>query len=191
MSRLSVQVSLLAATLFSASVFVPTPGVSAGESITKAVCQVRPTKGNKCRGVVIFQATQDGKIRVTARIRGLSPGKKHAIHIHQFGDCRDLAGKSAGGHFNPKEQPHGLPPAAKRHAGDLGNLQADDSGAAKFSIVVDNISVAAENAVIGRAIVVHALVDDGGQPTGNAGARIGCGVIGIANPEWKHAKAKR
>lgn len=164
--------------------------LSAAESGLKAVCQVRPTKGNQCRGVVIFQETRDGKIRVMARIRGLNPGKKHAIHIHQFGDCRDLAGKSAGGHYNPAEKPHGLPPAAERHAGDLGNLEADDNGMAKYTIVVDNISLGGENSVLGRAIVVHALPDDGGQPTGNAGARIGCGVIGIANPEWKPAKKK-
>ena len=161
------------------------------DAASKAVCQVRPTKGNKCRGVVIFQETKDGRVRVMARIRGLNPGKKHAIHIHQFGDCRDLAGKSAGGHYNPEEKPHGLPPAAERHAGDLGNLEANDDGFAKYTIVVDNISIAGKNAIIGRAIVVHALPDDGGQPTGNAGARIGCGVIGIANPEWKPAVKKK
>ena len=161
------------------------------ETVSKAVCQVRPTKGNKCRGVVVFQETKDGRVRVMVRIRGLNPGKKHAIHIHQFGDCRDLAGKSAGGHYNPEEKPHGLPPAAERHAGDLGNLEANDDGFAKYTIVVDNISIAGKNAIIGRAIVVHALPDDGGQPTGNAGARIGCGVIGIANPEWKPAVKKK
>lgn len=164
-------------------------GAATAEEISKAVCQVRPTKGNKTRGVVIFQKTRDGRIRVTARINGLKPGQKHAIHIHQFGDCRDLAGKSAGGHFNPAEKPHGLPPSAERHAGDLGNLEADDEGRAKFSLTVDNISLGGgDNNIIGRAIVVHALPDDGGQPTGNAGARIGCGVIGIANPEWKPMK---
>jgi superoxide dismutase, Cu-Zn family len=31
-------------------------------------------------------------------------------------------------------------------------------------------------------VIVHAKPDDFGQPVGNAGARIGCGVIGIANP---------
>ena len=30
----------------------------------------------------------------------------------------------------------------------------------------------------GASIIVHAKKDDGGQPTGNAGGRIGCGVIG-------------
>ena len=182
---------LLAGLVIAVALTVGGSVARADDSISKAVCQVRPTKGNKCRGVVIFQETKDGRVRVMARIRGLNPGKKHAIHIHQFGDCRDLAGKSAGGHYNPEEKPHGLPPAAERHAGDLGNLEANDDGFAKYTIVVDNISIAGKNAIIGRAIVVHALPDDGGQPTGNAGARIGCGVIGIANPEWKPAVKKK
>ena len=55
---------------------------------------------------------------------------------------------------------------------------------ATLKITVDNISIAGEkNPIIGRAIVIHAKVDDGGQPTGNAGARQGFGVIGIAKPK--------
>lgn len=160
------------------------------EEITSAVCNVRPTKGNKCRGLVMFSTTKDGKVKVTAIIRNLNPDKKHAIHIHQFGDTRDLAGKSAGGHYNPDGKPHGLPPKAERHAGDLGNLEADGEGVAKYSIIVDNISVNGKNGVLGRAIVVHAEPDDGGQPTGNAGARIGYGVIGAQNAEWKRPAKK-
>ena len=35
-----------------------------------------------------------------------------------------------------------------------------------------------DNSVVGRAIVVHGKADDMvTQPTGNAGPRIGCGVI--------------
>ncbi|MEW6160540.1 MAG: superoxide dismutase family protein [Verrucomicrobiota bacterium] len=45
-----------------------------------------------------------------------------------------------------------------------------------------NISIAGtKNPIIGRSVIVHAKPDDGGQPVGNAGARIACGVIGIAN----------
>ena len=153
------------------------------ESVTKAVCVVQSTQGNKCRGTVIFQAQDDGSVKVTAHIMGLSPNQNHAIHIHQFGDTRDLSGKSAGGHYNPAGNPHGLPPAKNRHAGDLGNLRADGNGHASYTIVVRNITIDKNNSILGRAIVVHAKKDDGGQPTGNAGARIGFGVIGIANPK--------
>lgn len=146
-----------------------------------AVCVVMPTEGNACKGVVRFDA-ENMKIKVTAKISGLTPNAKHAIHIHEFGDTTDLSGKSAGGHYNPTDKPHGLPPNEDRHAGDLGNLTADDKGEATYELVVDNISIARRNnGIIGRAIVVHAMEDDGGQPTGNAGGRIGFGVIGIAN----------
>jgi Cu-Zn family superoxide dismutase len=33
--------------------------------------------------------------------------------------------------------------------------------------------------ILGRGVIVHAAPDDGGQPTGNAGARAACGVIGV------------
>jgi Cu-Zn family superoxide dismutase len=90
---------------------------------------------------------------------------------------------SAGGHYNPENHPHALPDSSNRHAGDLGNLQADDQGKAHYEITVDNISVAGtKNPIIGRGVIVHAKPDDGGQPVGNAGGRIACGVIGVANP---------
>jgi Cu-Zn family superoxide dismutase len=87
---------------------------------------------------------------------------------------------SAGGHYNPEGKPHGLPTTEERHAGDLGNLTADASGHAHYEITVDNISLSTgRNPVLGKAVIVHAKPDDGGQPTGNAGARLGCGVIQV------------
>lgn len=38
-----------------------------------------------------------------------------------------------------------------------------------------------KNPIIGRGVIVHAKLDGGGQPVGNAGSRIACGVIGVAN----------
>jgi Cu-Zn family superoxide dismutase len=153
---------------------------AAEEQMHNAVCVVEATEGNKCQGTVHFQTLPDGKVKVTAKISGLNPNQEHAIHVHEFGDVTDLSGKSAGGHYNPENKPHGLPPSKERHAGDLGNLEADGQGRAEYSLTVDNLTVMGKNAVIGRAIVVHAKPDDGGQPTGNAGDRIGVGVIGIA-----------
>ena len=89
-------------------------------------------------------------------------------------------GASAGGHFNPEGHDHGLPATEKRHAGDFGNVTADAAGKAKFSLVVDNLTVSKWNGVAGRSVIVHAKADDGGQPTGNAGGRVACGVIGVA-----------
>jgi Cu-Zn family superoxide dismutase len=147
----------------------------------QAIAVVHPTAGQHCHGVVRF--TQDGEsVKVVADLEGLNPGQKHAFHIHQYGDCSAPDGMSAGGHYNPDGHQHGLPDGQNRHAGDLGNVQADDQGKAHYEITVDNISISGQkNPIIGRAVIVHAKPDDGGQPVGNAGARIACGVIGIAN----------
>ena len=66
----------------------------------------------------------------------------------------------------------------------MGNLVAGANGVANYKEVLKNISlVGSKNSIIGRGIIVHAKADDGGQPTGNAGARVGIGVIGIVKPE--------
>jgi Cu-Zn family superoxide dismutase len=128
--------------------------------------------------------TQEGEsVKVVAEIEGLVPGQKHAFHIHQYGDCSAPDASSAGGHYNPEGHQHGLPETENRHAGDFGNVQADDQGKAHYEITVTNISVSGpNNPIIGRGVIVHAKPDDGSQPTGNAGGRIACGVIGVANP---------
>ena len=97
---------------------------------------------------------------------------------------------TAGEHFNPYGNTHGSPLDQKRHVGDLGNIQADESGRAYFKLE-DHLMMLYGNVnnVIGRAIVVHEREDDlgcGGNEeslkTGNAGSRIGCGVIALSGP---------
>jgi Cu-Zn family superoxide dismutase len=150
-------------------------------SVKQVVAVLHATAGNKCHGKVTF--TQEGdSVKVVAHVEGLNPGQKHAFHIHQFGDCSSPDAMSAGGHYNPEGHEHGLPDKEQRHAGDLGNLQADDSGKAHHEITVKNVTIAGtKNPIIGRGVIVHAKPDDGRQPVGNAGARIACGVIGVAN----------
>ena len=149
--------------------------------IPQAVAVLHPTAGQHCHGVVHF--IQDGDaVKVIADLEGLNPGQKHAFHIHQYGDCSAPDGMSAGGHYNPEGHQHGLPPTENRHAGDLGNVEADSAGKAHYEITVNNVSVLGQkNPIVGHAVIVHAKVDDASQPVGNAGGRIACGVIGIAN----------
>ncbi len=66
----------------------------------------------------------------------------------------------------------------ERHAGDLGNVVADDKGHVHYERIDPVISLKGPDTIIGRSIIVHALPDDyKTQPTGNAGGRLACGVI--------------
>lgn len=144
-----------------------------------AVAVLSPTAGNTVSGVVTFIKVKDG-VRVMAEISGLSPGP-HGFHVHEFGDCRDAHGDSAGDHYNPTNSPHGAPDAQQRHVGDLGNIVADEKGVAALDIVDSLLTLEGTHSIIGRSVVVHAGEDDyKTQPHGGAGARVACGVIGIA-----------
>ena len=153
--------------------------VASPDTLTKAICVLHPTEGNKVSGVVTFTKTDSG-IKIVADLEGLPPGK-HGFHVHEFGDCSSPDGTSAGGHFNPENQAHGAPDDAIRHVGDLGNVVAGNDGKAHYERVDTVISLGGKHSIIGRGIIVHAGEDDlKTQPTGNAGARVACGVIGIA-----------
>ena len=141
-----------------------------------AAAQLAPTQGNSVHGMVKFTEAHGG-VRVVAHLDGLTPGQ-HGFHVHDKGDCSAADGASAGGHFNPTGAPHGAPDDAQRHAGDLGNITADASGHAHYDRVDKNLSFDGPNSVIGKAVIVHGKADDlKGQPAGNAGPRVACGVI--------------
>jgi Cu-Zn family superoxide dismutase len=150
-------------------------------AVTKAVAVLTPTKGNDAYGTVYFMQKGE-QVMVRGRLAGLEPGSVHGIHVHQFGNITKADGTAAGGHYNPEGHKHGLPPNTPRHAGDLGNIKANSQGVAKFTKKVGNLTVAGhKNPVIGRGMILHSQEDDGGQPTGNAGARIAQGVIGVSS----------
>jgi Cu-Zn family superoxide dismutase len=166
--------------LFLTTSVCPVPaGASDGGGITKAVAVLHATQGSNVTGTVYFSRTPKGT-EVQADVMGLSPGK-HGFHIHEFGDCTAPDGTSAGGHFNPENQPHAGPDQAKRHVGDLGNIDADNSGNAHYDRTDTQLMFDGRDSIIGRGVIVHAGVDDlVSQPSGNAGPRIACGVIGVA-----------
>lgn len=140
----------------------------------RAVAVVHPKNESDVSGMVHFEKTETG-VLVKAEINGLT-GDKHGFHIHQYGDCTADDGTSAGGHFNPNQNMHAGPDATDRHMGDLGNIAAVD-GTAILEYVDNTISL---EQIIGRGVIVHGGEDDlESQPSGAAGPRIGCGVIGI------------
>lgn len=150
----------------------------------KAVCVILPVNKSGVSGVVFF-VSQAGRVHIHGKISGLTPGK-HGFHVHQFGDLTDeMKGESAGGHFNPHNMMHGAPDAQTRHAGDLGNVMANSDGVATIDQYDSQIKLDGPDSIIGRSIIVHDKADTFGQPTGNAGGRVGYGVIGWANPKSK------
>jgi Cu-Zn family superoxide dismutase len=166
----------------------PPTGSPAGRSakasapeIVKAIAVLHPQEGQPVHGVVTFTRVGN-RVRVDADVQGLPPNSSHGFHIHEFGDCSAPDFSSAGGHFNPEGHMHAGPQTPMRHAGDLGNLEANAQGRATKQLVVDNITLGSgPDNVLGRAVIVHANSDDlKTQPTGNAGGRIACGVIGVA-----------
>lgn len=146
------------------------------EKRAAAVAMLNPTAGNSTRGTVYFVPVKDG-VRVVAHVTGLTPGK-HGFHVHEKGDCSAPDGTSAGGHFNPEKAQHGGPHSTARHAGDFGNITANEAGVAHYDSVDHHLKLEGISSVIGKAVIVHAQEDDlKTQPTGNAGARVACGVI--------------
>ena len=145
--------------------------------ISKAVAVLHPTDGFDAKGTVYFTAVENG-VQVTAEISGLSEGNK-GFHIHQYGDCTAANGTSAGGHFNPEGMDHAGPTDAMRHMGDMGNITANAQGNAMIDYVDKTIHI---NMILGRGVIVHNGEDDlSSQPSGAAGPRVACGVIGVAS----------
>jgi superoxide dismutase, Cu-Zn family len=142
-----------------------------------ATAEMKSASNSQVSGTVTF-SEKDGKVEVAVDLKGLKPGE-HGFHIHEKGDCSSPDAKSAGDHFNPDKKEHGAPDAPAHHAGDLGNLTAGEDGTVKTSTTVDFLSVGdGPNSAVGKAVIVHEKQDDmKSQPSGNAGARVACGVV--------------
>ena len=168
---MSVPMVALSALLLSACAAMP-GGAPA------AAAKLEPTRGNTTSGTALFKQAGEG-IVLTVRVEGLKPGAEHGFHIHEKGDCSSGDGMSTGGHFNPAGKPHGKHDDAERHAGDLPSLKADANGRAEATFTLGGLGIGGGAAdIVGRGLIVHAQPDDyKTQPTGNAGARLACGVI--------------
>jgi Cu-Zn family superoxide dismutase len=152
----------------------PEKAAAAPKSLTAAL---EPKSNSKLTGSVTLTEV-DGGVRVQLAVAGVKPGK-HGAHVHEKGDCSAPDGASAGGHFNPGGHPHALPAADPRHLGDLGNIEVGADGKGELDITVKGATLedGKPESYVGKAIIVHEKTDDGGQPTGNAGGRIGCAVL--------------
>ncbi len=153
---------------------VSCPALAKTASVTLTATQ----PGSNVSGSVLLEETEGG-LKVTANVKNI-PAGKHGFHFHENGSCAD-AGNAAGSHFNPDAVSHGLLSKdgfTGAHAGDLGNLEVAPNGSGTYEAVIPGLSLSegAHN-VSGRSVILHAKEDDFGQPTGNAGDRVACGVI--------------
>jgi Cu-Zn family superoxide dismutase len=134
--------------------------------------------GSPIVGAVNFEESAEG-LKVTAEVKG-APAGAHGFHIHENGSCGE-EGKAAGGHFNPDNAPHGLLSKdgfSSAHAGDLGNLEIAADGTGRIQTTLPGLSLSeGKYNVRGKSVILHEKGDDFGQPTGNAGGRIACGII--------------
>lgn len=157
------------------------PGVPLTPATKQVIATIGPASESNVTGMAVF--TQNGdQITLTIEIQNASPGI-HAVHIHENGDCSAPDGKSAGGHWNPTDVAHGKWGVGEFHLGDIGNITVGEDGTGSIELTTDlwEIGTGSDIDVVGKGIIVHADADDFiSQPSGNAGARIGCGVIALA-----------
>lgn len=136
-------------------------------------------EGSTLEGTAIFNQTPEG-VGIEAEIINVSNPGKHGFHVHEKGSC-DEGGNAAGGHYNPDQVQHGdlmQHGHTMAHAGDMGNITVDESGKALYSGFLPGVSLTeGKYNINGLAVILHEKEDDFGQPTGNAGGRIGCGII--------------
>lgn len=149
-----------------------------------AFADIVPTQRDpKPFGTARLLETRSG-VEVTVRLTGVPPGE-HGFHVHEFGDC-GAAGEAAGGHYNPLKTTHGMvvkDGVRSSHAGDMGNIVAKGDGTAELVLNLPEVTLSpGPLSLDGRALVLHEKPDDFGQPSGNAGLRIACGVIRLIVP---------
>ncbi|KWX67280.1 superoxide dismutase family protein [Mycobacterium sp. NAZ190054] len=172
-------------------------GTAAGETLT---ADLKSPDGTTVATADI--AFSDGYATITVEATGgeLAPGF-HGMHIHSVGRCEansvaPTGGppanfNSAGGHFQvPGHSGH---PAS----GDLSSLQVREDGSARLVTTTDAFTAEQLLAGAGTSIIIHEKADNfanipperyqqvNGDPppdqttlaTGDAGARVACGVI--------------
>ncbi len=141
---------------------------------TQAKAAIEEIAGSGVSGTATFTQQDGGGVEVEITVEGLSAGQ-HAVHLHT-GTCDNI-----GNHWNPTQEAHGKREGGEQfHRGDIGNIEVGNNGKGTFSLTADDWSIGGEEAtnVLNKLVIIHAGADDfTSQPSGNAGDKIGCGVI--------------
>ena len=158
----------------------------------------------KLKGELLFTQSRPGAlVHIRGRICGWSTEDigEHGMHVHEGNTLPRpgeewegplCCGKGLGAHFNPYKRQHGGPQDQERHVGDLGNILVkklckdcktwcSEVNIKDSVITLDRSSPAC---ILDRGMVIHSGRDDLGRggnkeslKTGNAGSRIGWGII--------------
>lgn len=151
---------------------------------------IRDVNGDRLGTVLLRQ--KDGYVKVRATLHSVPEGF-HGFHVHDVGICDPNAEGgpflSAGGHYVGDGTTHG------DHAGDMPSLLFRSGGNARLAFRTDGFMLAELRAGDGAAVMIHAGLDNfaniperytvDGVPgpdattlaTGDAGARMACGVV--------------
>lgn len=150
--------------------------VAAGQ---KATARLQQASNSGVSGQVSFESSGDGAVKITVEVSNLPEGK-HALHLHENGDCSAPDATSAGGHWNPTNKQHGKRGEGEFHKGDIANLEAGSDGKVSWSEDIEGWTIGGPDStnILNKAVIIHSGADDfTSQPTGDAGSRIACGVI--------------
>jgi superoxide dismutase, Cu-Zn family len=156
-----------------------TLGAAAAQESLTATATLKDRAG-KTVGTATLRDTPNG-VLIRLKVAGLEPGER-AFHIHAVGRCDPPSFQSAGPHFAPRGDQHGLLARDGYHEGDLPNLHVPADGRLSIEVFNNEVRLRPGDESLfdhdGSALVIHAAADDyTSDPAGNAGDRIACGVV--------------
>jgi len=168
-------VATIAVVVFLAIDSVTKPPQDRARCVVYAGCDASGTS----MGVIELEA-QGSRTLARCRLSGLTFGL-HGLHVHESANFTEGCGSTLG-HYNPRSNNHGGPLGVARHLADFGNIMGNVSNDSVTEVLAD----VELHKIVGRSFVVHKKTDDLGQggddgsrATGNAGGRLGGGLI-----EW-------
>src|SRR4030095_3632914 len=135
--------------------------ISTPHAQERAHAEIKNANG-KTVGTAALRQTKEG-VAILIQVTDLPQGL-HAVHVHSTGKCEASAFASAGGHFNPQNQKHGLKKPEGQHAGDLPDLYVNKDGVGRYEVLVQNVTLETGKLSIldadGKSVVIHATADD-------------------------------
>ncbi|MEB2286159.1 MAG: hypothetical protein B6D46_00250 [Polyangiaceae bacterium UTPRO1] len=136
---------------------------------TTATATFEPKSGTQVTGTATFDET-NGSTTITVAVKSLTPGKKHAVAIHEHGDCSGANAAAVGDRIQP---------GGDHDAGLLGEITAGADGTGALKVSSGKLTVKPGDAsVIGKSIVISSDPPNPGSLV--TFGIISCGVIEAA-----------